>query len=100
MTMYFSPNLVVRATVRVVFLLLLPALTILRLWVPLLVLIAVGWCVHVWEESPVRDVLGPRVAAWTRFWHILHVLRGDQSTVLVHLHEKHGAWCGRARRDP
>ncbi|KAG9253999.1 cytochrome P450 [Emericellopsis atlantica] len=88
--MHFSPDFVVRATARVAFLLALPALAVLHQWVALLLVVAVGWCVKEWDESPLRGIPGPPVAAWTRFWHIIHVLRGDQNTILVDLHEKHG----------
>ena len=89
--MHFSPDFVVRAAARVAFLFTLPALAVLHQWVALLLVVAVGWCVKEWDESPLRGIPGPPVAAWTRFWHIIHVLRGDQNTVLADLHEKHGA---------
>lgn len=49
------------------------------------------WYVGSWLLSPhLRGIPGPTSAAWTRLWHINHIVKGDQNVVLVDLHEKHG----------
>lgn len=40
--------------------------------------------------SPLRGVPGPALAAVTRFWHVRHVIQGDQNRVLIRAHEKYG----------
>ncbi|KAJ9144959.1 Benzoate 4-monooxygenase cytochrome P450 [Pleurostoma richardsiae] len=46
----------------------------------------------VWRRcfSPISDVPGPVVASCTRFWHIWHILKGDQNLESIRLHDKHG----------
>jgi hypothetical protein len=46
----------------------------------------------VWRRylSPLADIPGPFVASFSRWWHIHHILIGDQNLQLVQLHEKHG----------
>ncbi|KAK7926762.1 cytochrome P450 [Apiospora marii] len=40
--------------------------------------------------SPLRHIPGPALAAVTRFWHVRHVIKGDQNRVLIRAHEKYG----------
>ncbi|KAK4247263.1 cytochrome P450 [Corynascus novoguineensis] len=40
--------------------------------------------------SPLANVPGPFAASFSRWWHIRHILIGDQNLQLVKLHEKHG----------
>ncbi|KAK3310492.1 cytochrome P450 [Chaetomium strumarium] len=54
-----------------------------------LLLAAIG--LFVWRRylSPLADIPGPFVASFSRWWHIRHILIGDQNRQLVQLHEKH-----------
>lgn len=49
-----------------------------------------SWFVGSWLFSPLRDIPGPTLASFSRLWHIIHIVRGDQNVELVDLHEKHG----------
>ncbi|KAK6839281.1 cytochrome P450 [Apiospora arundinis] len=40
--------------------------------------------------SPINHIPGPFTASFTRLWHMHNILKGDQSTELIRLHEKHG----------
>ncbi|KAK4180238.1 putative cytochrome P450 E-class, group I [Triangularia setosa] len=40
--------------------------------------------------SPISDIPGPLAASFTRVWHILRILKGDQNLELIRLHDKHG----------
>lgn len=40
--------------------------------------------------SPISDIPGPFTASFTRIWHVLHILKGDQNLELIRLHDKHG----------
>ncbi|KAK1753120.1 benzoate 4-monooxygenase cytochrome P450 [Echria macrotheca] len=46
----------------------------------------------VWRRyfSPISDIPGPFAASFTRIWHILRILKGDQNLELIRLHDKHG----------
>ncbi|KAK0747383.1 hypothetical protein B0T21DRAFT_417848, partial [Apiosordaria backusii] len=39
---------------------------------------------------PISDIPGPFTASFTRIWHILRILNGDQKLELIRLHDKHG----------
>ncbi|VUC31721.1 unnamed protein product [Clonostachys rosea] len=43
-----------------------------------------------WLVSPLRDIPGPALASFSRLWHIIHIVRGDQNVELDALHDKHG----------
>lgn len=64
---------------------------------PALATVAVGLAtiivsVALWRRllSPLRGIPGPALAAVTRFWHVRHVIKGDQNRVLICAHEKYG----------
>jgi len=40
--------------------------------------------------SPIRNIPGPAFASISRFWHIYHIIKGDQNLALIKQHEKHG----------
>ena len=40
--------------------------------------------------SPIRNIPGPALASISRFWHIYHIIKGDQNLALIKQHEKHG----------
>ncbi|KAK3986012.1 benzoate 4-monooxygenase cytochrome P450 [Cladorrhinum sp. PSN332] len=40
--------------------------------------------------SSISDIPGPFAASFTRIWHILRILKGDQNLELIRLHDKHG----------
>ncbi|EEH38906.2 benzoate 4-monooxygenase cytochrome P450 [Paracoccidioides lutzii Pb01] len=40
--------------------------------------------------SPISDIPGPFTASFTRLWHILRILKGDQNLELIRLHDTHG----------
>lgn len=40
--------------------------------------------------SSLSDIPGPFLASFSRLWHILHILRGDQSVRIYELHQKYG----------
>lgn len=42
--------------------------------------------------SPLANIPGPFAASFSRWWHIRHILIGDQNLQLVKLHEKHGMY--------
>ena len=50
----------------------------------------------VWHRylSPLRRVPGPFVASFSRFWHIHHILKGDQDKEFLRIHEKYGMLWG------
>ncbi|KAK8867562.1 cytochrome P450 E-class group I [Apiospora arundinis] len=59
------------------------------------VLVALGTLivsVAIWRRylSTLRDIPGPALASITRFWHVRHVIKGDQNRVLVRAHDKYG----------
>ena len=54
-----------------------------------LILVAT-WIFGSWLLSPLRRIPGPTLASFSRLWHIIHIFRGDQNTVLDELHEKYG----------
>ncbi|KAK8042994.1 hypothetical protein PG994_013477 [Apiospora phragmitis] len=47
--------------------------------------------VALWRRllSPLSSVPGPALASVTRFWHVRHVLKGDQNRALIRAHEKY-----------
>ncbi|KAK7917833.1 cytochrome P450 [Apiospora marii] len=40
--------------------------------------------------SPISHIPGHLAASFTRLWHMHRILKGDQNTELIRLHEKHG----------
>lgn len=40
--------------------------------------------------STISDIPGPFLASFTRLWHMMIILEGDQNLELIRLHEKHG----------
>ncbi|KFH47378.1 Pisatin demethylase-like protein [Hapsidospora chrysogenum ATCC 11550] len=56
-----------------------------------LILVAT-WIFGSWLLSPLRRIPGPTLASFSRLWHIIHIFRGDQNTVLDELHEKYGSF--------
>lgn len=40
--------------------------------------------------SPISHIPGPLTASFTRLWHMHRILKGDQNTELIRLHEIHG----------
>ncbi|KAK8052450.1 hypothetical protein PG993_003835 [Apiospora rasikravindrae] len=48
--------------------------------------------VALWRRlfSPLSSVPGPALASVTRFWHVRHVLQGDQNRELIRAHDKYG----------
>lgn len=41
--------------------------------------------------STISDIPGPFLASFTRLWHMMRILEGDQNLELIRLHEKHGS---------
>lgn len=58
----------------------------------LLVLFAT-WILGSWLLSPLRRIPGPGLASFSRLWHIIHIIKGDQNVVLDDLHERYGESC-------
>lgn len=54
-----------------------------------LVLLAT-WILGAWLLSPLQRIPGPTLASFSRLWHIIYIVRGDQNTTLADLHDKHG----------
>ncbi|KAK8042325.1 cytochrome P450 [Apiospora phragmitis] len=52
-----------------------------------LLLVLVTWRRY-W--APISHIPGPFTASFTRLWHMHRILKGDQNTELIRLHEKHG----------
>ena len=40
--------------------------------------------------SAISDIPGPFLASFTRLWHMMKILDGDQNLELIRLHELHG----------
>lgn len=49
-----------------------------------------AWTFATCFMSPIRNIPGPVLASFSRLWHIIHIVRGDQNVELVNLHEKLG----------
>ncbi|KAK3331258.1 benzoate 4-monooxygenase cytochrome P450 [Apodospora peruviana] len=47
-------------------------------------------CIYRRHFSPIADIPGPFLASFTRLWHILRILNGDQNLELIRQHDKHG----------
>lgn len=57
-------------------------------------LVAVGLLtLLLWRRylSPLSDIPGPYAASFTRLWHMNRILKGDQSSELIRLHDRHGS---------
>ncbi|KAH8666925.1 cytochrome P450 [Xylariales sp. PMI_506] len=62
-------------------------------WSSLASLAAIGlFTLLLWRRylSPISDVPGPFAASFTRLWHMNRILKGDQSSELVRLHDRYG----------
>lgn len=55
-----------------------------------LLVLLVSWVVASKFLSPLRDIPGPTLASFSRLWHIIHIVRGDQNVELIALHDKLG----------
>lgn len=53
---------------------------------------ALGFTVIIlWRRffSPLKTIPGPPLASLSRFWHLYHIIKGDQNLQLVNLHDKY-----------